>query len=86
MILKKKICQCIFAIFSKYLPLKKSGAYIWTNFNSFYPRLVEISLVVLEKKMKRWKVYDNNDDHGQRTNFDQKSTPEPKAQVSLKHV
>ena len=68
---------------------------IWTNLNSLYPRmlvpsLVEISPVVLEK-MKMWKVYDNdnkendndnNNDDGQQTNFDQKSTLEPSAQVS----
>ena len=70
--------------------------FIWTNLNSLYPRmlvpsLVEISPVVLEKKMKMWKVYDddnndhgndNNNDDGQRTNFDQKSSLEPLAQVS----
>ena len=40
--------------------------------------------------MKMWKVYDNNDDNddGQRTNFDQKSSLEPSAQdqVLLKVV
>ena len=52
--------------------------------------LVEIGPVVLKKKMKMWKVYDNaNDDNDddndwQRTNFDQKSSLEPLAQVSLK--
>ena len=59
------------------------------------PILVEIGPLVLEKKMKMWKVYDNddndndnddndnnNDDDGQRTNFDQKSSLEPSAQVS----
>ena len=51
------------------------------------PSLVEIGSVVLEKKMKMWKVYDNDDnDDGQRTNFDQKSSLEPSAQVSLKVV
>ena len=40
------------------------------------PSLVEIGPVVLEKKMKMWKVYDNDDDR-QLTNFDQKSSPEP---------
>ena len=45
------------------------------------PSLVEIGSVILEKKMKMWKVYDNddnnnddndnNDDDGKRTNFDQ---------------
>ena len=52
------------------------------------PSLVEIGPVVLEKKMKMWKVYDNDDDNdndnddGQRTKFDQKSSLEPSAQVS----
>ena len=48
------------------------------------PSLVEIGLVGLEKKMKMRKTYDNNDDDddGQRTNFDQKSSLEPSAQVS----
>ena len=60
------------------------------------PSLVEIGSVdmVLEKKMKMWKVYDDNDNNdndynddnddndGQRTNFDQKSSLEPSAQVS----
>ena len=59
------------------------------------PSLVEIGPVVLEKKMKMWKVYDNanNDDNnenggnkGKRTNFDQKSSLEPLAQVSSKGV
>ena len=50
--------------------------------------LVEIGPVVLEKKMKMLKVYDNDNndnndnDDGQRTNFDQKSSLEPSAQVS----
>ena len=59
------------------------------------PSLVEIGSV-LEKKMKIWKVYDDNDNNdndnndynddndGQRTHFDQKSSREPSAQVSLK--
>ena len=52
------------------------------------PSLVEIGPVVLKKKMKMLKVYDNanddddNDNDGQRTNFDQKSSLEPLAQVS----
>ena len=63
---------------------------IWTNINPLHPRmfmqrLVEIGPAVLEKKMNIWKVYDNDDnDDGQRTNFDQKSLLEPSAQVSLK--
>ena len=51
------------------------------------PSLIEIGPVVLEKKMKMWKVYEDNDNDdnandGQRTNFDQKSSLEPSAQVS----
>ena len=56
------------------------------------PSLVEIGSVVLEKKMKMRKVFDddnnndyndyNDDNDGQRTNFDQKSSLEPSAQVS----
>ena len=55
------------------------------------PNLIEIGQVVLEKKMKMWKVYDNanndddnannndDDNDGQRSNFDQKSSLEPLA-------
>ena len=59
------------------------------------PSLIEIGPVVLEKKMKMWKVYDNNvngnandidndddTDDGQRTNCDQKGSVESSAQVS----
>ena len=51
------------------------------------PSLVEIGPVVLEKKMKMGTIYDNdNNDDGQRTNIDQKSSLEPSAQVSLKVI
>ena len=48
------------------------------------PSLVEIGSVVLEKKMKMWKVYDNDNDKDDRqwTNFDKNSSLEPSAQVS----
>ena len=47
----------------------------------FIPSLVEIGPVVLEKKKKMGKVYnDDNINDGQRTNFDQKSSLEPLAQ------
>ena len=49
----------------------------------------------MKKKMKMWKVYDNNDDDNdnnandkdgeQQTNCDQKSSLEPSVQVSLKN-
>ena len=82
-VLEKKICkfcQCIFANFSQ----------TWIPFTQecIVQSLVENGLVVQEKKMKMkmWKVYDNandnNDNDGQRTNFDQKSLLEPLAQVS----
>ena len=45
------------------------------------PSLVEIGPVVLEKKTKMSKVYDNDND-GQRTNFYQKNSLDPSAQVS----
>ena len=48
------------------------------------PSLVELGQVVLERKMKMLKVYDNID--GQWTNFDQKSSLEPSALVSYKLV
>ena len=59
-------------------------------FSLLPPTLVEIGPVVLEKKTKMWKVYDNANDNAnaydvndwQRTNFDQKSSLEPSAQVS----
>ena len=59
---------------------------IWIPFTQgcFVPSLVEIGPVVLEKKKKMGKVYDNAD--GQRTNCDQKSSLEPLTQVSLKHT
>ena len=94
LVLKKMIfqlCQCILAIL-KLSPLGKergpSFEQTWIPFTQrwFVFSLVEIDPVVLEKKMKMWKVNDNDndddDDDGQRTNFDQKSSLEPSAQVS----
>ena len=51
------------------------------------PSLVEIGSVILEKKIKKiWKFYvnanKNDDNDGQRKNFDQKSSLETTAQVS----
>ena len=79
-----KICQCIFGLL--YLsPLGKvwdpSFEKTWIPFaqGCFVPSLFEIGPVVLEK-MKMWKDYYNKDnDDGQRTNFDQKSSLEPLA-------
>ena len=46
-------------------------------------KIVEIDPVVLEKKIKMWKVYDEND--AQRTTtFNLKSSLEPTAQVKKK--
>ena len=47
-------------------PWKRAGPFIWTNLNPLHPRmlvpsLVEIGPVVLEKKMKMWKVYRQTD-------------------------
>ena len=70
----------VFSLFRNYLPLGKEGGlhlYIWIPFTQrcFVPSLVEIGPEVLEK-MKMWKDYDNDDD-GQRTNFDQKAHLSP---------
>ena len=56
-----KFYQCIFH-FQNYLPLEKNGPLFeqtWIPFTQgcFVPSLVEIGPVVLEKKMKMWKVY-----------------------------
>ena len=68
-ILEKKIFefqQYIFA-FSQLSHLEKgwgtSFKQIWIPFTQgcYVPSLVEIGPVVLEKKTKMWKVYDNND-------------------------
>ena len=80
-----KICEFIFA-FCNYLPLEKGVAIHLNKLESpspknLVPSFVENGPVVLEKKMKMWKVYDK-DDNGQQTNFDQKSSLQPSAQVS----
>lgn len=52
----------------------------------FVPSFVEIDPVYLEKRIKKWKFYDNdgtNDRQLQRTNFDKKSLLEHSAQVSI---
>ena len=60
----------------------------WIPFNQeyFMQSLVLDSAIVLQKQMKKWNVYDNtdndDDDDGQRTNFDQNSSLEPSPQVS----
>ena len=80
-----------FFLFPYYLPLQKGMALhlkkILIPFTQgcFVSSLVEIGLVVWEKKNKMSKVYNNNDKNnndGQRTNFDQKSSLELSAQVS----
>ena len=74
MILEKKILLNFvneFPLFRNYLPVEKGMALhlkIWFLITQgcFVPNLVEIGLVLLEKKMKMWKVYDsdNNNDNG----------------------
>ena len=66
-------CVDVFLLFRNYLPLEKgedpSFVQTWIPFTygCFLQSLVEIGPVVLEKKMKMWRVYDNNDngDNGQ---------------------
>ena len=47
----------VFSEFRNYLPWKRAGSFIWNNTQGcFVPSLIEIGPVVLEKKMKMWKV------------------------------
>ena len=66
----------VFSPFCNYLPLEKGGGpsfeQTWIPFNKgwFVPTLVEIGPVVLEKKMKMWKVYDENYDNNENDDDD----------------
>ena len=56
----------IFSLFCYYLPLERGGALHLDKLESqgcFVPSLVEIDLVVLEKKLKSENLNDNNVDH-----------------------
>ena len=71
----------VFSQVRNYLLLKKERALHLNPFiqGCFVPSLVEIGPVVLENKLTMWKVYENDDDDnddGQRTHFDQKSSLE----------
>ena len=76
-----KFCQCIFAYSFLSLLAKRCGPSFYSTWISYtqwsiVPSLVEIDPLVLAKKMKMWKVYNNNcndNDDGQRTHFVQKS-------------
>ena len=56
-----KFSQCILAILT--------GPFFWTNLNPLYTRMLCAKFgwkpVVLGKKMKMWKVYDNDNHDGQ---------------------
>ena len=67
----------LFSLFRDYLPLETGGPSFKQTWNPFTQgcivlSLVEIGQVVMEKKMKMWKVYHNAKDakNGQQTNFD----------------
>ena len=67
-----------FVIISAWKRTWSSFVQTWipSTYGCFVPSLIEIGPLVLEKKVKMWKVYnnhDNNKDEGKRTNFDQKS-------------
>ena len=76
----------IFLLFRNYLLLEKGGPFICTNLNPLHPRsLVDIGPVVLEKKMKMWKVYDIDNNDGQRqTTTDDGQILIRKAHLSLR--
>ena len=50
---------------------KRPESFIWIPIiqGCFAPSLVEIGPVVLENKMKMWKVYDNNDDDNDNNDY-----------------
>ena len=75
-----------FVIISLWKRMRSLFEKTWIPFikGCFVPSLVEIGPVVLEKKKKMWKVYNNDHEDGQQTNCDQKSSLDPLAQVSLK--
>ena len=48
----------VFLLFHNYLSLERVWPFIWINLNSFHPRsFVEIGLVVLEKKIFKFRKY-----------------------------
>ena len=76
-----KVCQCLFALFVNITPWKKGMALHLKKFYPkewFLPSLVEIGPMVLEKNMKRWKVY------GQMDNMQSEKLPWPFSSVELK--
>ena len=56
----------VFSPFRNYLPLEKGGALHLNKLESFYPRMLCANYSLRQRRR-------NNDDDGQRTNFDQKS-------------
>ena len=73
----------VFLLFVIISPWKRSWPFILTNLTPHDPRMLcakfgEIGGVVLEKKMKMWKVYRQTDGQidGWRITGDQKSSPE----------
>ena len=66
----------MFLLFRNYLSLEIGVAIHFIG--CFLSSLVEIDQVVLEKKMKMRKVYDNDNNIKQWKNFDQKNSLEPK--------
>ena len=74
-VLEKKIFQILLMHFRYFViisPWKTTGPFIWTELTSLCPRMLcdkfgwNWRAVVLEKRMKMWKVYDDeNNDNGQ---------------------
>ena len=84
-----RICQWVFSQFRYYLPLEKGGVLHLKKVESPSPKdsLCQVWLKRAQcfRKMKIWKVYDNaNNNDGQCKNFDQTTSLESSAQVSLK--
>ena len=69
----------VFLLFCNYIPLKKDVVLHLNKQESPSPKdaliqvcMVESGLMVLKRKMKMWKVDNNDEDNGRQTNCDQK--------------
>ena len=56
----------VYSIFANYLPLEKGGSsceqtWIHSTKGCFVPSLIEVGPVIVEKKMKMWKLYRQTD-------------------------
>ena len=77
----------VFSLLRYYLPLKRAGSFISTNLNSLYLRmfvsnLVDIGSVIMEKKMKMWKIYRQTKIRRNRRTIDNRRSEKPTWAIS----